>query len=291
MDGMRGTAYMPSPHSSSAPHFGGNPYEVPAFLQTVDQLGQYHGLSEKAIIKYALRYTNSDDKELFQGIPTCKGDSFVDFANKILSMYPQHGIFLQYTRPSPTLSASDPTPQNLESEELEVCQPALHEEIPDNTPSTTVLIANELATTPQVVVSDTLMISNKPAISDTTPADLQSVEDMITTVIDMNVLAPVTLSLDPKPLADAIPEASALDYADIWDIDIGVFDYEPEASLRHEDTSDKFLLHQPSFWYSQVIFHGLRPAKNADIHTAHMLSLACFTPGFVWRFSTYPKKP
>ncbi|KAG1764091.1 hypothetical protein EV702DRAFT_1205164 [Suillus placidus] len=249
MDGMHGPAYMPSPHSSSAPHFGGNPYEVPAFLQTVDQLGQYHGLSEKAIIKYTLRYTNSDDKELFQGLHTCKGDSFVDFANKILSMYPQHRIFLQYTLPSPTLSASDPTPQHPETEELEVCQPAPHQEIPDDTPSTTVLVANELATTPQVIVSNTPTISDEPAISDPTPADPQSVEDMITMVIDMNVLTPVTPSLDPKPLADAIPEApasdfgpsDASDYADLWDIDIGVFDYEPEASLHHQDTSDEFL--------------------------------------------------
>ncbi|KAG1781373.1 hypothetical protein EV702DRAFT_1193554 [Suillus placidus] len=206
---------MPSPHSSSAPHFGGNPYKVPAFLQTVDQLGQDHGLSEKAIIKHTLQYTNSDDKELFQGLHTCK----------------------------------DPTPQHPETEELEVCQPAPHEEIPDDTPSTTVLVANELATTPQVIVSDTPMISDKPAISDPTPADLQSVEDMITMVIDMNVLTPVTPSLDPKPLADAIPEApasdfgpsNASDYADLWDIDIGVFHYEPEASLHHQDTSDEFL--------------------------------------------------
>ncbi|KAG1764570.1 hypothetical protein EV702DRAFT_1051309 [Suillus placidus] len=92
-----------------------------------------------------------------------------------------------------------------------------------------------------VIVSDTPTISDEPTTLDPTPADPQSVEDMITMVINIDTLTPETLSLDPKPLADAIPEVSALDYADIWDIDIRVFDYEPEASLCHQDTSDKFL--------------------------------------------------
>ncbi|KAG2336490.1 hypothetical protein BDR05DRAFT_953319 [Suillus weaverae] len=237
MDHMCSPSYMPPPHSSSALHFGGNPYEVLTFLQTVDQLGQYHGLSKKVIIKYALWYTNPDDKELFKGLPESKGDIFEDFANEILLMYPQHGIFLQYIRPS------DLTPQHLEPEEPKICQPALHEETPEHVPapSTLVLVANELAPAPHIIISDTLMISDKPAVADPTITDPQSVDDTITMVIDIDVLTHKTLSVDLKPLADAIPEIPASDFADIWDIDIRVFDYEPETSLCHQDTPDKFL--------------------------------------------------
>jgi len=250
---------MPLSSSGLAPRFTGNPYKVLTFLQTVDQLGQDNGLPDKDLIKYALRYTVPEEREVWEFYDTCTGDNFTDFANKILGMYPC-GEDRYYTGPAnPTFSetpdplsralrASDPMPRNPEPAAPVVPVVALHVEIPVNEPAPQTPAMDE-------EVQQTVKTPDNPTISDApAPANpnrgnpLVAVEtlDMFTEVIGIDVLTLDISSLDPKSLGDANPgkpEISAPDYPDIWDIDIGVLDYEPEISAPcHPDITDTFVL-------------------------------------------------
>src|SRR5258708_36706401 len=161
---------MPLSSSGLAPHFTGNPYKVLTFLQTVDQLRQDNGLPEKDLIKYALRYTVPEEREVWEFCDTCTGDNFTDFANEILDMYPC-GEVRHYTRPAnPTFSetpdplsralrASDPTPRNPEPAAPVVPVVALHVEIPVNEPAPQTPAMDE-------EVQQTVKTPDNPTISD-----------------------------------------------------------------------------------------------------------------------------
>ncbi|KAG2745950.1 hypothetical protein P692DRAFT_20876609 [Suillus brevipes Sb2] len=70
---------MPLRTSSAAPHFG-----------------------DKDIIKYALKYTAPNERELLQYY---EGNTYEDFANSALFMYPECGIKRRYMRPTSAQSA------------------------------------------------------------------------------------------------------------------------------------------------------------------------------------------
>src|SRR5258708_39597305 len=64
---------MPLSSSGLAPRFTGNPYELLTFLQIVHQLGQDNGLPDRDLIKYALRYTVPEEREVWEFCDTCTG--------------------------------------------------------------------------------------------------------------------------------------------------------------------------------------------------------------------------
>ncbi|KAG1831173.1 hypothetical protein DFJ58DRAFT_736731 [Suillus subalutaceus] len=88
---------MPLRTCSAAPRFGGDYTQLVNFLESVERLAQPLGLSDKDIIKYALKYTAPNERELFQYY---KGNNYEEFANSALFMYPECGIERRYTRPT-----------------------------------------------------------------------------------------------------------------------------------------------------------------------------------------------
>ncbi|KAG2738917.1 hypothetical protein P692DRAFT_20882168 [Suillus brevipes Sb2] len=97
---------MPLRTCSTAPRFGGDYTQLVNFLESVERLAQPLGLSDKDIIKYALKYTAPNERELFQYY---EGNNYEEFANSALFMYPECGIERRYTRPS-AISAIPPPP-------------------------------------------------------------------------------------------------------------------------------------------------------------------------------------
>ncbi|KAG2738925.1 hypothetical protein P692DRAFT_20882309 [Suillus brevipes Sb2] len=88
---------MPLRTNSTAPRFGGDYTQLVNFLESVERLVQPLGLSDKEIIKYALKYTAPNEREVFQ---CYEGNTYEDFANFALFMYPECGTKRRYTRPS-----------------------------------------------------------------------------------------------------------------------------------------------------------------------------------------------
>ncbi|KAG2740255.1 hypothetical protein P692DRAFT_20881104 [Suillus brevipes Sb2] len=88
---------MPLRTNSTAPRFGGDYTQLVNFLESVERLAQPLGLSDKDIIKYALKYTAPNERELFQYY---EGNNYEEFANSALFMYPECGTQRCYMRPS-----------------------------------------------------------------------------------------------------------------------------------------------------------------------------------------------
>ncbi|KAG2030318.1 hypothetical protein BDR03DRAFT_987176 [Suillus americanus] len=104
---------MPLATSSLALHFNGNPHQLPAFLDEVDQLCNKAGLPEKARIKAAIQYVDPMDADIWRHTPESNGNDFEKFANTILHYYP--GCTLSHFKCAipedlATSDASDPTP-------------------------------------------------------------------------------------------------------------------------------------------------------------------------------------
>ncbi|KAG2738135.1 hypothetical protein P692DRAFT_20883012 [Suillus brevipes Sb2] len=93
---------MPLRTNSTAPRFGGDYTQLVNFLESVERLAQPLGLSDKEIIKYALKYTAPNEQELFQYY---EGNDYEEFANSALFMYPECGTMRRYTRPTSAISA------------------------------------------------------------------------------------------------------------------------------------------------------------------------------------------
>ncbi|KAG2749674.1 hypothetical protein P692DRAFT_201865201 [Suillus brevipes Sb2] len=93
---------MPLRTCSAAPRFGGDYTQLVNFLESVERLAQPLGLSDKEIIKYALKYTAPNERELFQYY---EGNDYEEFANSALFMYPECGTMRRYTRPTSAISA------------------------------------------------------------------------------------------------------------------------------------------------------------------------------------------
>jgi hypothetical protein len=93
---------MPLCTCSAAPRFSGDYTQLINFLESVERLAQPLGLSDKEIIKYALKYTAPNERELFQYY---EGNDYEEFANSALFMYPECGTMRRYTRPTSAISA------------------------------------------------------------------------------------------------------------------------------------------------------------------------------------------
>ncbi|KAG2739983.1 hypothetical protein P692DRAFT_20704100, partial [Suillus brevipes Sb2] len=93
---------MPLRTCSAAPRFEGDYTQLVNFLESVERLAQPLGLSDKDIIKYALKYTAPNERELLQYY---EGNTYEDFANSALFMYPECGTKRRYTRPTSAQSA------------------------------------------------------------------------------------------------------------------------------------------------------------------------------------------
>ncbi|KAG2745519.1 hypothetical protein P692DRAFT_20876970 [Suillus brevipes Sb2] len=93
---------MPLCTCSAAPRFSGDYTQLVNFLESVERLAQPLGLSDKDIIKYALKYTAPHEREVFQ---CYEGNTYEDFANFALFMYPECGTKRRYTRPTSAISA------------------------------------------------------------------------------------------------------------------------------------------------------------------------------------------
>ncbi|KAG2739941.1 hypothetical protein P692DRAFT_20680592, partial [Suillus brevipes Sb2] len=93
---------MPLRTCSAAPRFSGDYTQLINFLESVERLAQPLGLSDKEIIKYALKYTAPNERELFQYY---EGNDYEEFANSALFMYPECGTMRHYTRPTSAISA------------------------------------------------------------------------------------------------------------------------------------------------------------------------------------------
>ncbi|KAG2739210.1 hypothetical protein P692DRAFT_20704600, partial [Suillus brevipes Sb2] len=93
---------MPLRTCSAAPRFSGDYTQLINFLESVERLAQPLGLSDRDIIKYALKYTAPNERELFQYY---EGNNYEEFANSALFMYPECGTKRRYTRPTSAQSA------------------------------------------------------------------------------------------------------------------------------------------------------------------------------------------
>jgi hypothetical protein len=101
---------MPLRTCSTAPHLSGDYTQLINFLESVEsveRLAQPLGLSDKDIIKYALKYTAPNEGELFQYY---EGNSYEEFANSAWFMYPECGTKCHYTHPTSAISAIPPPP-------------------------------------------------------------------------------------------------------------------------------------------------------------------------------------
>jgi hypothetical protein len=87
---------MPLRTQKSAPRFAGDSQQLFHFLESVDRLAQQNGLSDKDCIKFALRYMEHEQRSLHGYY---KGDSYEEFADEVLDMYPELGYDLHYVRP------------------------------------------------------------------------------------------------------------------------------------------------------------------------------------------------
>ncbi|KAG1761878.1 hypothetical protein EDD22DRAFT_953674 [Suillus occidentalis] len=93
---------MPLHTNSTAPHYGGDYTQLVNFLESVERLAQPLGLSDKDIIKYALKYTAPNEREVFQCYEG--NNNYEDFANFALFMYPECAV-KRYTHPTSATSA------------------------------------------------------------------------------------------------------------------------------------------------------------------------------------------
>ncbi|KAG1818251.1 hypothetical protein EV424DRAFT_1540193 [Suillus variegatus] len=204
---------MPIGTDTSAPRFSGDAYAVFAFLQSVDRLGQNSKLSDKQLIHYAIKYNRSDDKELWaDSVRT----SWMDFANEILSYYPEQNIDM-YVRPE-IPQPEDPKSESPQSDIPAPDEPEIHEDT----------IAEEPLTSEVAFLA---------------PEDLIAIPENIgLEVINKETLISEVLGSELKPLGNDVSEileTSADDFSEISDIDIEVLDHELVSCPS--DSTDNFV--------------------------------------------------
>ncbi|KAG1794604.1 uncharacterized protein HD556DRAFT_1474817 [Suillus plorans] len=230
---------MPFRTEQSAPRFTGDVYGVFAFLQSVDQLGQKCNLSDTELIKYTLRYIQCDHKELWAGCPEARGTSWLEFTNEILSSYPEGGIH-EYTRPDPKPEIPEPE----ESDDYEWWTLPLSDEY---TPAQEPLTSEIEISAPKdpIATSDAPEGVRSPEISDLTLGQVQLPSeqlDVFVEVIDADVLTSEVLDSELTSLEDnvpEIPETSADEFPEIWDICTRSLDH--ELVLPSPDRTDHFV--------------------------------------------------
>ncbi|KAG2740953.1 hypothetical protein P692DRAFT_20880475 [Suillus brevipes Sb2] len=158
---------MPLRTCSAAPRFGGDYTQLVNFLESVERLAQPLGLSDKDIIKYALKYTAPNERELFQYY---EGNNYEEFANSALFMYPECGTMRRYTRPTSAISAIPLPPLEASPEAPPVGAPQQPERAQDQ------LVAAAMA--PTCEIRETIPLPPTPALPITkiafTPAHIEA---------------------------------------------------------------------------------------------------------------------
>ncbi|KAG1835335.1 hypothetical protein DFJ58DRAFT_735617 [Suillus subalutaceus] len=86
---------MPLRIADSTPRFAGDGTQLVNFLESVERLAEPLGLTDKEIIKYALKYTAPKHRQL---LSYREFDNYVEFADHVLDFWPECGV-CHYTRP------------------------------------------------------------------------------------------------------------------------------------------------------------------------------------------------
>ncbi|KAG2115751.1 uncharacterized protein F5147DRAFT_769180 [Suillus discolor] len=243
MDATRNTHSMPIANSRLAPRFSGNPYEVLDFLNTVDQLRQHADLPENIRIKYALKYMDYNERELWQTCEECTGNNYEDFANTILDLYPEIGR--RYVRPESPDPMSDPMHSSQEPEASKVQEKISESATISETHTKSEELEVSEAVYSIVVSANPIFGSDAPEISDMIFGHINSASENSETfveTVETNVLTSETQSIELKLLGHDIPENFGSDHSEIRDIDIGASDYELGQVVCQSDITDNFVL-------------------------------------------------
>ncbi|KAG2077853.1 hypothetical protein BDR04DRAFT_1112948 [Suillus decipiens] len=108
--------FMPIRTAPSAPYFDSNAKQLHAFLQEVDQLSDKAGISQESWIKYAVRYADPNEADIWKDLDEYTGNSYEDFTNAILQFYPECGP-MHYVSARPT-----------DAESPEICELTIQDE-------------------------------------------------------------------------------------------------------------------------------------------------------------------
>ncbi|KAG2741480.1 hypothetical protein P692DRAFT_20682342, partial [Suillus brevipes Sb2] len=202
---------MPLRTCSAAPRFSGDYTQLINFLESVERLAQPLGLSDKDIIKYALKYTAPNERELFQYY---KGNNYEEFANSTLFMYPECGIERRYMRPTSAQSAIPLPPLEAHHEVPLVGvpqQPECASEQPVAAAMAPVHETRETIPLPPTPASPIIEIAFAPAHIEAPivgePTELQSdPEDQLDEVVlpQQEVHTPTAIANTPNALQDKI---------------------------------------------------------------------------------------
>jgi hypothetical protein len=202
---------MPLRTCSAAPRFGGDYTQLVNFLESVEQLAQPLGLSDKEIIKYALKYTAPNERELFQYY---EGNTYEDFANFALFMYPECGTKRRYTCPTSAISAIPLPPLEAPHEAPLVGTPQQPERAQDQPVAAAMAPTHETCETiplPPTPTSPIIKIAFAPAHIEAPiigePTERRSdPEDQLVEVVSpmLDIREPTVIANTPNALPDKI---------------------------------------------------------------------------------------
>ncbi|KAG1854638.1 hypothetical protein F4604DRAFT_1932701 [Suillus subluteus] len=208
---------MPLQIADSAPRFAGDYTQLVNFLESVERLAQPLGLTDKEIIKYALKYTAPKQRQL---LSYYEGDNYVEFADHVLYFYLECGVD-HYMRPifekpaaiKAPLASAPPQPERAQEQPVaepiapvpEICDaifPPVVPEVPlDITPPPSVQLEAHIISAPQEPIST----PQYPLAEDIPP--------------QLEVCEPITIPILPEaPLEEIIPPSVSDDSKDLLHI-------------------------------------------------------------------------
>ncbi|KAG2068863.1 hypothetical protein BDR04DRAFT_1157361 [Suillus decipiens] len=194
---------MPICTVTSAPYFDSNARRLYTFLQEVDQLLDKAGISQESQIKYAVRYADPDEADLWKDLDEYTGSSYEDFANAILQFYPECG-------PMHYVSARPSGPKSSDICELIIQDEPVAsnaEEVLDNIPSTDSIECTIIQDNP--IVADVAAI---PEILDPIGDELAKAEMLQVTsdIVEDDILTPQNILHSPETVEIDKHKISAL---------------------------------------------------------------------------------
>ena len=81
------TVKMPGHNHHSTPKFNGKPESLSPFLDEIEQLAETCGLTSKQKIEWVIRYTPSDERELWQMQGSVGTDDWEKFKKELFELY------------------------------------------------------------------------------------------------------------------------------------------------------------------------------------------------------------
>ncbi|KAF8816731.1 hypothetical protein BYT27DRAFT_7063348, partial [Phlegmacium glaucopus] len=79
---------MPSRYDPSAPKFDGKPSSLIRFLDEIAQLGTQHGLSQRELIIWTIRYAPDEEYELWSMQTSANMSNWANFKAELINLYP-----------------------------------------------------------------------------------------------------------------------------------------------------------------------------------------------------------